>query len=196
MHLTIGRAMQVREGVRTEAEALALGRQVVACRALHLRGLMTHHGNLTAFQPIIQAFKDNFGQVGASQYAAHVPSVLLLPANVSCKEVQAFMQRTGCHCCEPSSTERQACIVPPVVSFTGVFCYAASTARAGCSILAGDVQGIIAHMASSTDGFFDGQQYHLDLVRLGTAMYGSQSNTTAARWLTRITGIKQVRCSN
>ena len=47
-------------------------------------------------------------------------------------------------------------------------------------------------MASSSDGFFDGQQYHLDLVRLGTALYGSERNTTAARWLTRITGIKQV----
>ena len=53
-------------------------------------------------------------------------------------------------------------------------------------------QDIIAHMASSSEGFFDGQQYHLDLVRLGTAMYGSEWNTTAARWLTRITGIKQV----
>ena len=54
------------------------------------------------------------------------------------------------------------------------------------------MQGIIAHMASSSDGFFDGQQYHLDLVRLGTAMFGSLWNTTAARGLTRITGIKQV----
>ncbi len=64
-YLTFGHVMQLREGVRTEAQALALGRQVVACRALHLRGLMTHHGNLTAFRPMIQAFKDNFGQVGA-----------------------------------------------------------------------------------------------------------------------------------
>lgn len=54
------------------------------------------------------------------------------------------------------------------------------------------MQGIIAHMASSTAGFFDGQQYHLDLVRLGTAMYGVRANTSAARWLTRVTGIKQV----
>ena len=67
-------------------------------------------------------------------------------------------------------------------------------ARVRCSILVDDVQGIIAHMASSSEGFFDGQEYHLDLVRLGTAMYGSEWNTTAARWLTRITGIKQVWC--
>ena len=113
------------------------------------------------------------------------------------RKCKAFMQRTGCHCCEPSSTERQACIVPPVVSFTGVFCYAASAARAGCSILAGDVQGIIAHMASSTDGFFDGQQYHLDLVRLGTAMYGSQSQYHCSKVADDDPlAIKQVRCSN
>lgn len=68
---TLGGAMQLREGVRTEAEALALGRQVVACPALHLRGLMTHHGNLTAFQPIIQAFRDAFGQVAALPRAQH-----------------------------------------------------------------------------------------------------------------------------
>ncbi len=54
------------------------------------------------------------------------------------------------------------------------------------------MQGIIVHMASSTAGFFDGQQDHLDLVRLGTAMYGVEANTSVARWLTRITGIKQV----
>ena len=55
--------MQLREGVRTEAEALALGHEVQACPALHLRGLMTHHGNLNTFQPIIKAFKAAFGQV-------------------------------------------------------------------------------------------------------------------------------------
>ena len=55
--------LQVREGVRTEAEALALGHQVAACPALHLRGVMTHHGRLDVFQPIVKAFKDTFGQV-------------------------------------------------------------------------------------------------------------------------------------
>ena len=55
--------LQVREGVRTEAEALALGRQVAACPGLHLRGVMTHHGRLDVFQPIVKAFKDTFGQV-------------------------------------------------------------------------------------------------------------------------------------
>lgn len=59
----IRHVMQLREGVRTKEEALALGRQVVDCPALHLRGLMTHHGNLEVFQPIIDAFKDTFGQV-------------------------------------------------------------------------------------------------------------------------------------
>ena len=54
--------LQVREGVRTEAEALALGRQVAACPGLHLRGVMTHHGRLDVFQPIVKAFKDTFGQ--------------------------------------------------------------------------------------------------------------------------------------
>ena len=49
-------------------------------------------------------------------------------------------------------------------------------------------------MATSTSGFFQGQEYHLDLVRLGTVNYlfGNQSSSSAARWLTRITGIKQV----
>ena len=55
--------MQLREGVRTEAEALALGQQIVACPGLFLRGLMTHHGNLDKFLPIISAFKETFGQV-------------------------------------------------------------------------------------------------------------------------------------
>ena len=57
------------------------------------------------------------------------------------------------------------------------------------------VQDIIAHMATSTSGFFQGQEYHLDLVRLGTVNYlfGNQSSSSAARWLTRITGIKQVQ---
>ena len=57
------------------------------------------------------------------------------------------------------------------------------------------MQGIIAHMATSTSGFFQGQEYHLDLVRLGTVNYlfGNQSSSSAARWLTRITGIKQVQ---
>ena len=55
--------LQVREGVRTEAEALALGHQVAACPGLHLRGVMTHHGRLDVFQPIVKAFKDTFGQV-------------------------------------------------------------------------------------------------------------------------------------
>ena len=48
-------------------------------------------------------------------------------------------------------------------------------------------------MASSSSGFRDGQQYHLDLVRLGTALYSFDKEGSAARWLTRITGIKQVR---
>ena len=52
-------------------------------------------------------------------------------------------------------------------------------------------------MATSTSGFFQGQEYHLDLVRLGTVNYlfGNQSSSSAARWLTRITGIKQVEGS-
>jgi hypothetical protein len=54
------------------------------------------------------------------------------------------------------------------------------------------MQTIIAHMASTSSGFYEGQQYHLDMVRLGTALYGSEWNTSAFRWLTRITGIKQV----
>ena len=65
--------LQVREGVRTEAEALALGRQVAACPGLHLRGVMTHHGRLDVFQPIVKAFKDTFGQVsglGSRNFAA------------------------------------------------------------------------------------------------------------------------------
>ena len=55
--------MQLREGVRTEAEAMALGQQIVACPGLFLRGLMTHHGDLDKFLPIISAFKETFGQV-------------------------------------------------------------------------------------------------------------------------------------
>ncbi|CAK0783713.1 hypothetical protein CVIRNUC_006912 [Coccomyxa viridis] len=115
VHITVSTGA-VREGVRTEAEALALGHQVAACPGLHLRGVMTHHGRLDVFQPIVKAFKDTFGQ------------------------------------------------------------------------------DIIAHMATSTSGFFQGQEYHLDLVRLGTVNYlfGNQSSSSAARWLTRITGIKQV----
>lgn len=54
------------------------------------------------------------------------------------------------------------------------------------------VQDIIAHMASSSSGFYKGQEYHLDQVRIGSALYGSEGNTSAFRWLTRITGIKQV----
>ena len=54
-------------------------------------------------------------------------------------------------------------------------------------------QAVIAHMASSSSGFRDGQQYHLDLVRLGTALYSFDKEGSAARWLTRITGIKQAR---
>ena len=76
--------------MRTAAEALALGRQVVACPALHLRGLMTHHGNLTAFQPIIQAFKADFGQVKpVPQHATHVPVTSLPPAVSCCRGYQA-----------------------------------------------------------------------------------------------------------
>ena len=56
-------SVQLREGVRTEAEALALGQQIVACPGLFLRGLMTHHGDLDKFLPIISAFKETFGQV-------------------------------------------------------------------------------------------------------------------------------------
>ena len=52
-------------------------------------------------------------------------------------------------------------------------------------------QGIIAHMASSSSGFYQGQQFHLDLVRLGTALYSFEADRSAARWLTRITALKQ-----
>ena len=60
-------SLQVREGVRTEAEALALGHQVAACPGLHLRGVMTHHGRLDVFQPIVKAFKDTFGQASGEE---------------------------------------------------------------------------------------------------------------------------------
>ncbi|BDA41304.1 Alanine racemase [Coccomyxa sp. Obi] len=104
----------VREGVRSLAEALELARAVKNCQSLKLRGIMTHHGRLEVFLPIVEAVRSNISQ------------------------------------------------------------------------------DIIAHMASSTSGFFKGQQYHLDQVRLGTALYGSEKDTSAFRWLTRITGIKKV----
>ena len=56
------------------------------------------------------------------------------------------------------------------------------------------VQDIVAHMASSSSGFFKGQQYHLDQVRLGSALYGyGGKEKNSFRWLTRITGIKEVQ---
>lgn len=54
-------------------------------------------------------------------------------------------------------------------------------------------QAVIAHMASSSSGFYQGQQYHLDLVRLGTTLYSFEADHSAARWLSRISAIKQVR---
>ncbi|CAL8461973.1 g1504 [Coccomyxa elongata] len=104
----------VREGVRSLAEALNLAQAVKECQSLKLRGIMTHHGRLEVFLPIVEAVRSNVSQ------------------------------------------------------------------------------DIIAHMASSTSGFFKGQQYHLDQVRLGTALYGSGKDNSAFRWLTRITGIKKV----
>ena len=83
--------------MRTEAQALSLGRQVVACPALHLRGLMTHHGNLTAFQPIIQAFRNAFGQVQALSRVQHgCPSAPL-------QQVETLLQRRPCLTAEPLS---------------------------------------------------------------------------------------------
>ena len=57
-------------------------------------------------------------------------------------------------------------------------------------------QAITAHMASSTSGFYQGQQYHLDLVRLGTALYSFEAPRSAARWLARISAIKQARAAH
>ncbi len=59
-------------------------------------------------------------------------------------------------------------------------------------VLACNGQDIIAHMASSTAGFRKGQEYHLNQVRIGSALYGSGPSDSAFRWLTRITGIKEV----
>ncbi|EIE25075.1 hypothetical protein COCSUDRAFT_61318 [Coccomyxa subellipsoidea C-169] len=104
----------VREGVRTMEEAIRLAQSVKDCSVLQLRGIMTHHGRLEKFLPIVEAVRSNVSQ------------------------------------------------------------------------------DIIAHMASSTAGFRKGQEYHLDQVRIGSALYGSGPSDSAFRWLTRITGIKEV----
>lgn len=58
--------MQVREGVRSRSEALELARAVKNCSALQLRGIMTHHGRLEAFLPIVNAVRSNVSQVRSS----------------------------------------------------------------------------------------------------------------------------------
>ncbi len=60
--------LQVREGVRTLPEALELARAVKQCPALQLRGIMTHHGRLEVFQPIVDAVRKNVSQVPSSLY--------------------------------------------------------------------------------------------------------------------------------
>ena len=57
--------LQVREGVRSLAEVLALAREIEACPALHLRGLATHHGRLEVFAPIVAALRSNVSQARA-----------------------------------------------------------------------------------------------------------------------------------
>ena len=49
---------QVREGVRSLAEALALAQAVKECQSLKLRGIMTHHGRLEVFLPIVEAVRN------------------------------------------------------------------------------------------------------------------------------------------
>ena len=59
--------LQVREGVRTLPEVLALARAVEACPALRLRGVMTHHGKLEVFAPIVAALRANVSQARLPQ---------------------------------------------------------------------------------------------------------------------------------
>lgn len=57
--------LQVREGVRSLAEALNLAQAVKECQSLKLRGIMTHHGRLEVFLPIVEAVRSNVSQVSA-----------------------------------------------------------------------------------------------------------------------------------
>ena len=54
---------QVREGVRTMEEAIRLAQSVKDCSVLQLRGIMTHHGRLEKFLPIVEAVRSNVSQV-------------------------------------------------------------------------------------------------------------------------------------
>lgn len=60
--------LQVREGVRSLAEALTLAQAVKDCQSLKLRGIMTHHGRLEVFLPIVEAVRGNVSQVSLSPY--------------------------------------------------------------------------------------------------------------------------------
>jgi D-serine deaminase-like pyridoxal phosphate-dependent protein len=63
LHGIIFKFLQVREGVRSLAEVLALAREIEACPGLRLRGIATHHGRLEVFAPIVAALRSNVSEV-------------------------------------------------------------------------------------------------------------------------------------
>lgn len=62
---------QVREGVRTLPEVLALAQAIEACPALSLRGIATHHGKLVVFAPIVAALRANVSQAWPPSIPVH-----------------------------------------------------------------------------------------------------------------------------
>lgn len=93
--------------MRTLQEALELARAVKHCPALQLRGIMTHHGRLEVFQPIVDAVRKNVSQVlSSSTKQCDCSSVLLVSIArltsccVACESCNSVCQNNYMHACQ------------------------------------------------------------------------------------------------